>query len=381
MPLSLTNQNNQGSFTLQNINNGGSFNASVIVNTLYDFTTFTFTNVNVTGSNPPSLSQFLARYTGSATWTANSAYFTTESAYRGYQVWTVPQTAIYEIEVAGASTGRHTQSGNKIGSGSKMRARFTLEQNQKLLILVGQQSGDANSAGFSAVGGGGGTYVVPSGSNSSSINPLIVAGGGGGNGFWTTATPLNAYSSSQAFGRTTTYGGSSSFGELGGTNGRGGRSHISSSVNGYDGGGGGGFATGISGSGANGAGVYNGGVVAGGGQYAGAGRGFWTGSLGGALSPAYAPPATSDGGFGGGGGAGPICGGGGGGYSGGAGTARGISPGTDGAGGGGSYISSSATTVATADGNYETLNNFSGSAITTIGYHSGSGYVKITLIS
>ena len=50
----------------------------------------------------------------------------------------------------------------------------------------------------------------------------------------------------------------------------------------------------------------------------------------------------------------------------------------DGAGGGGSYISSSAINVATADGNYETLSTFSGSAITTIGYNSGSGYVKIT---
>ena len=348
-----------------------------VINSLYDFTTFTFTSVNITGSNPPLLSQFLAAYTGSATWTSNSSYFTTESAYRGYQVWTVPQNGTYEIEVAGASTGVHTQSGNKISSGSKMRGQFTLQQNQKLLIVVGQRSANVNSTAFSAVGGGGGSYVVPSGSNSSSINPLIVAGGGGGNGFWSTPTPLNAYSSSQAFGRTTTYGGSSSFGESPGIGGLGGRSHRSSSINAFDGGGGGGFAIGVSGSGMNGVAVYNGGVIVSG-QYGGGGKGFWTGSVGGAFSPQYAAPATSDGGFGGGGGSGPICGGGGGGYSGGAGTARDRSPGTDGAGGGGSYISSSATSVAAADGNYETLSTFSGSAITTIGYHSGSGYVKIT---
>lgn len=371
MPLRFSNTNNSGGFSLSG--NSGRFIAQE--DALYSFTTFTFTSVNITGSNPPSLPQFRAVYTGSATWTANSEYFTTQSGFSGYQLWTVPQTATYEIEVAGASTGRHAQGGNKISSGSKIRANFTLNKNDKLLIVVGQQSGDVNNAGYSAVGGGGGTFVVPSGSNSSSINPYIVAGGGGGNGYWSTGTPLNAYSSSQAFGRTTTYGGSSSFGESPGTNGLGGRSHKSSSINSYDGGGGGGFAVGVSGSGMNGAGVYNGAAS---GFYGGGGKGFWTGSLGGGFSPTYPPPASSDGGFGGGGGAGPIDGGGGGGYSGGAGTARTVTPGTDGAGGGGSYISSSAVAVATADGNYETLSTFSGSAITAIGYHSGSGYVKIT---
>lgn len=375
MGLILDNQNNSGNFSLSGT--AGLFSAAVVSTALYEFSTFTFTNVNITGSNPPLLTQFLGAYTGSATWTANSAYFTTASAYRGYQLWTVPQTAVYEIEVAGASTGKNAQVSNKISSGSKMRARFTLNQNDKLLIVVGQQSGDVNNAGYSAVGGGGGTYVVPSGS-SGSTNPLIVAGGGGGNGYWTTGTPLNAYSSSQAFGRTTTYGGSSSFGEPGGVSGFGGKSHTSASANAYDGGGGGGFAVGISGSGMNGAAAYNGAAS---GQYGGGGKGFWTGSVGGGYSPTYAPPATSDGGFGGGGGSGPIDGGGGGGYSGGAGTSRGVTPGTDGAGGGGSYISSSGTNVATADGNYETLSTFSGSAITTIGYHSGSGYVKITLVA
>ena len=343
---------------------------------LYDFTTFTFTNVNVTGSNPPLLTQFLASYTGSNSWTANSLYFTTQSGYQGYQVWTVPQTATYEIEVAGASSGRNAQTSNKFSSGSKMRGRFTLQQNQKILIVVGQQSGDTVLVStYSGTGGGGGTFVVPSGSNSSSLIPLVVAGGGGGNAYWSTGTPANAYSSSQAFGRTTTYGGSSSFGEVGGVNGLGGKSHISSSVNAYDGGGGGGFTIGISGSGANGTGLYNGAAV---GNYGGGGKGFWTGSFGGTNSPTYPALGTSPGGFGGGGGAGPVDGGGGGGYSGGAGTARGVNPGTDGAGGGGSYISSSAINVATADGNYETLSTFSGSAITTIGYNSGSGYVKIT---
>jgi len=354
------------------------------IDSLYDFTTFTFTNVNITGSNPPALSQFLAKYTGSATWTSDSQYFTTQSGYQGYQLWTVPQTATYEIEVAGASTGLASGSAGsalvpgKINSGSKMRARFNLEKNQKLLIVVGQQSSNTTYTGtYSSTGGGGGTFVVPSGSNSSSINPLIVAGGGGGIGYWASVTP-GAISSSQAFGRTTTYGGSSSFGEVPGTNGLGGKSHVKFTNNSYDGGGGGGFTVGVSGSGMNGNAVYNG---VGSGNYGGGGKGFWTtasGSLGGANSPTYPAPGTSAGGFGGGGGAGPICGGGGGGYSGGAGTARNTTPAPDGAGGGGSYISSSGTTVATADGNYETLSTFSGSAITNIGYHSGSGYVKIT---
>ena len=227
---------------------------------LYDFTTFTFTNVSVTGSNPPLLTQFLAAYTGSATWTANSAYFTTQSGYLGYQVWTVPQTATYEIEVAGASSGRGTHAGLPVSgafsSGSKMRARFSLQQNQKLLIVVGQQSANASQvATYTGLGGGGGTFVVPSASNSSSIIPLIIAGGGGGIGAWSSALPV--VSGSQIFGRTTTYGGNAAFFEIGGRNGTGGRSHISSSANPYDGGGGGGFAVGISGSGVSGLGVYN----------------------------------------------------------------------------------------------------------------------------
>ena len=375
MGLILDNQNNSGNFSLSGT--AGLFSAAVASTALYEFSTFTFTNVNITGSNPPLLTQFLGAYTGSATWTANSAYFTTASAYRGYQLWTVPQTAVYEIEVAGASTGRNTQlTGNRFSSGSKMRARFTLNQNDKLLIVVGQQSGDVNNSGFSAAGGGGGTFVIPSGSNSSSLVPYIVAGGGGAGGWYNALQSV----SSESFGRTTTYGGSSSFGEGGGVNGLGGKSHVKSLTNLYDGGGGGGFAVGVSGSGMNGIGVYNGETIASG-QYGGGGKGFWTGSLGGAFSPQYAPPATSNGGFGGGGGAGPICGGGGGGYSGGAGSARPTTPVADGAGGGGSYIRTSATNVATADGNYETLSTFSGSAITTIGYHSGSGYVKITLVA
>jgi hypothetical protein len=345
---------------------------------LYDFTTFTFTNVSVTGSNPPLLTQFLAAYTGSATWTANSAYFTTQSGYLGYQVWTVPQTATYEIEVAGASSGRGTHAGLPVSgafsSGSKMRARFSLQQNQKLLIVVGQQSANASQvATYTGLGGGGGTFVVPSASNSSSIIPLIIAGGGGGIGAWSSALPV--VSGSQIFGRTTTYGGNAAFFEIGGRNGTGGRSHISSSANPYDGGGGGGFAVGISGSGVSGLGVYNG---PGSTNNGGGGKGFWTGSVGGGTSTSYPPPGTSTGGFGGGGGAGPICGGGGGGYSGGAGSARATSTLPDSGGGGGSYISSSGTNVATADGLYDTLSTFSGSAITTIGYQSGSGYVKIT---
>lgn len=355
------------------------FTISPNINSLYDFTTFTFTNVGVVGSNPPTLAQFLGSYTGSATWASNTAYFTTQSGiFRGYQLWTVPQTATYEIEVAGASSGRATHSGlpaaGYFSSGSKMRARFALNKNDKLLIVVGQQSANvAQVATYAALGGGGGTFVVPSASISSSINPLIVAGGGGGVGAWSSALPV--VSGSQIFGRTTTSGGRAAFGELGGTGGNGGRSHVTSSLNLYDGGGGGGFAVGVSGSGMNGNGSYT--TAASSNQGFG-GKGFWTGSVGGGNSTTYPAPGTSPGGFGGGGGAGPITGGGGGGYSGGAGNGRNTNTAPDSGGGGGSYISSSATNVGTADGNYENLSTFSGSAITNIGYHSGSGYVKIT---
>lgn len=352
------------------------FTVTPINRSLYDFTTFTFTSVNINGPNPPSLAQFRGAYTGSATWASNSSYFTTQSGFSGYQLWTVPQNGTYEIEVAGASSGRINHSGvsGSIASGSKMRAQFSLQQNQKLLIVVGQHSANVTQvATYAALGGGGGTFVVPSGSNSGSINPLIVAGGGGGIGAWSSALPV--VSGSQLFGRTTTSGGRAAFGELGGVSGSGGRSHVTSSLNLYDGGGGGGFAVGVSGSGMNGNGSYT--TAASSNQGFG-GKGFWTGSVGGGNSTTYPAPGTSPGGFGGGGGAGPITGGGGGGYSGGAGNGRNTNTAPDSGGGGGSYISSSATSVATADGNYETLSTFNGSAITTLGYHSGSGYVKIT---
>ena len=91
---------------------------------------------------------------------------------------------------------------------------------------------------------------------------------------------------------------------------------------------------------------------------------------------------SNPGGFGGGGGGSGLSGGGGGGYSGGAGSYNSLGVASlDGGGGGGSYIISTATSVATSDGFYNTSAIFGGSSISNIGYfNSNTGYVKITFI-
>ncbi len=350
---------------------------------LYPFTSFTLTTARATGSLGPSGSAILAAYTGSSSgsYFSNPTFFTTGS-FQGYQIWTVPETATYEIETAGARGGTAPAYSASLtwGNGAIIRARVPLTQGQKLMMVVGQVSdafgANVNQYGsYQGFGGGGGSFVTISGSLPT---PLVVAGGGGGSGRYSGFNG-NSLQTGRS-GSTSTSGTPSVFGATGGSGSLGGRSHISSSTisaNGYDGGAGGGFL----GNGENGNGTLT--RPFSGGTYGEGGNAFVSGSKGGNASTSWGAPSSypgSWGGFGGGGsGNGLIAGGGGGGYSGGGGGYTTITPGSDGGGGGGSFVSSTATSVATSNGLYDALNTFSGSAVTNLNsYNSGSGYIRIT---
>lgn len=387
MPLILTNISGLGSFKVTNSANQGSFSVSLSSSSsgsLYPFTNFTFTTVGASGSAGPTFSQMVNAYSSSASWVSNASYFT--SSLQGFQVWTVPTTGNYQFQLAGARSGMGTgaysgSTSQYTGSGAIIQATLPLTQGQKLVMVVGQVNDSTGSqqstyATYLGYGGGGGTFVALSGST---ITPLLVAGGAGGAGHYQSFNGGAYYPGHN--GVTTTYGGTSTFGAVGGSNGLGGYSHSSGSshvagTNTYDGGGGGGFY----GYGYDGAGVLNSGSIT---TFQGTGGwSFVSGAIGGSPATNYVTYAGSGGGFGcGGGGNGIINGGGGGGYSGGGGTYGAVGPSSDAGGGGGSYIYTTATSVATSDGKYDTLTMFSGSAITNLAsYNSGSGYIKVTFI-
>jgi hypothetical protein len=349
------------------------FNANLYA--LYDFSSFTFTSANISGSTPPTLQQLRAAYTGSVSgsvFAGNPLYFTTGS-FRGYQIWTVPATATYEIEAAGARSGiaiYPTNTPKTFWGGAIIRGRYNLTQGQKIVMVVGQPAltPPTQNNAFNGPGGGGGTYIVLSGSNT----PIIIAGGAGAGGAWSGDT---ATLRSGSNGQTTMSGSFSWGGAPGGTGSLGGMSRRNNagtvSLNGYDSGGGGGFL----GSGFNGNGVVANTTNT---QTGGGGLAFLSGSTGGVFASSFAAQATA-GGFGGGGGGTPIVGGGGGGYSGGAGSYRTTSTATDGGGGGGSFAGVGVTSLATSNGLYQNLSTFSGSAITNLNaFNSGSGYIRIT---
>ena len=100
----------------------------------------------------------------------------------GIQIWKVPMTGSYVIEIWGASgaesRGERGAIARSGGKGAYMKGTFNLTSGTLLKILVGQ-AGSIGNVGVAALpgGGGGGTFIT-----SSSNTALIVAGGGGGGG-------------------------------------------------------------------------------------------------------------------------------------------------------------------------------------------------------
>lgn len=278
---------------------------------LYPFTSFTFTNGTQTGRTGPSRANLLASSAYNSTqnsWLENTDFFDVAG---GIQIWTVPQTGIYRIEAAGAQ-GFSADANRVGGAGAVLRGEYSLEQGQKLRILVGQEgSGVIGGSG----GGGGGTFVTLLNGpieDTEEEDILMIAGGGGG-----TRTDVLQ---NGCPGRTSELGGTGSessqthnCGEK--TSGRGEGGIVSEHS--WGSGGGGFFTEGVS--------DYP--------AHFESGQAFIHGRVGGSSSQQ-----PSNGGFGGGGsGEGRRGGGGGGGFSGGDGGRI--------AGGGGSFVGSSASNV------------------------------------
>jgi hypothetical protein len=330
--MSLFNKLGAGIGTLTISGGGGqaNFYASLPVN-LYTFTSFVFSNASATSNVGPTYTQVKTAYSATS-WTQNQAYL--DVVTNGFQLWTVPTTASYTIECAGAAGGNYATYSN--GAGNVISSTVSLTQGDKINICVGQAG--TTGSGTIAAGGGGGSFVVWSNNT-----PIIIAGGGGG-------TSSGYPTGGPGIGGVATTSGTVDAGGLGtgGTNGSGG---VTAST-----------ATSSYGHGGGGAGLLGNGTTIATGQttwHGQGGRSYANGLVGGARGGAGVYGGT--GGFGGGGGGGGTnsdtrsCSGGGGGYSGGAGGA--VSSATNGGGGGGSY---------------------SVGSITVIGRCTSNGYVKIT---
>ena len=176
---------------------GGNYYDSV---GLYPFSTFTFTNAEVTGRFGPTLGNCLSSYdTISNSWLNNTAYF--NMLTQGYQLWTVPRTGTYKIRVAGASAGGAMTGGTPklpytvgFADGAVIEsANVSLTQGQKLQILVGQQGIMYSNV---SSGGGGGTFVVNYTGNTNTIGDAIMVAGGGSGCHINTTQPVITYKGS-----------------------------------------------------------------------------------------------------------------------------------------------------------------------------------------
>jgi hypothetical protein len=264
---------------------------------------------------------------------------------QGVQQWTVPLSADYEFEVAGAQGGYHayTVDPEDGGLGAIMTGTFALTEGQIIYIVVGQMGDQSQLGGGSgqdnaAPGGGGGSFVWDP---TDDAMPMMAAGGGGAG-----ASP-GGYAPKDA---TTAENGQNTQGlSNGGLGGNGGRNNNGSCS--WWAGAGAGWLT--NGTGGNKATLYD---YTPGSFGAQGGRRALEGAEGG-IRWNDGSDEGGDGGFGGGGGGGSdnMNGGGGGGYSGGGG-GRGceINP-----GGGGSF-----------NGGIDQVNVVS---------NEGQGYVKVTL--
>ena len=186
-------------------------------NSLYGFSTHTFTNCGQTGRTGPSLSQCRSSY--STDW--DEIYLT--MATNGVQEWRVPKSGIYRIEAWGAAGGTGHAGATPAGLGIILRDQVFLSRASTLNIVVGQKGGNGPSS--QAGGGGGGTFVW----SDSDSEPLIATGGGGGAGEERTTGKSDAQIS--------TSGAASGDGTAGGSSGSGGYMSSSTSNAGYGGGG------------------------------------------------------------------------------------------------------------------------------------------------
>ena len=304
----------------------------LVGDSLFQFTSFTFTNAGATGVNGPSLTTLRNTYnTTTYPWINDSSFFD-QGEYQGFQKFTIPKAGEYRITAKGGGGGQKSHLSYRSGTwrpfGAQVVATYTFDKGDQIQIIVGQKGEDDNtyfatqnsaSEGDNAApGGGGASYVFFA---TSDTNPIVVAGGGAG-GTKNTHTDSNA--------SLTTSGNSSQQSTAnGGSNGQGGGSNAGGSS--YWAGAGAGWLS--NGTGGNQGTVYN---YLGGTNGAQGGRSPANGALGGEKHN-DGTNSGGDGGFGGGAGGGSdnMGTGGGGGYSGGGGGNSSIA--NSGGGGGGSY--------------------------------------------
>ena len=186
--------------------------AAIAAGPLYDFNTHTFTNCGKDGRYGPTLSECRNAYapdgesdSGPSSWVNNGSFFAVRGAFDGerthggIQVWTVPVTGEYDIDVYGASGGAGTNDASKGGRGARIKGRFTLTKGDLYWIIVGQMGTMAVNR-YSGGGGGGGSFFVKvpnndnvaifntSKANITMSNLLIAAGGGGGSSYGGSST-------------------------------------------------------------------------------------------------------------------------------------------------------------------------------------------------
>ena len=145
------------------------------IDSLYQFTTHTFTNASATGRDGPSLSAVRTAYSSTG-WAATHVNMTTN----GIQEWTVPATGSYIIKAAGA--GGNGGTGSLGGRGYIITSSHYLTKGQIIKILVGQVGTTSYGKG-----GGGGTFVA-----TITNTPLVVCGGGGGVNYASNSTREDA---------------------------------------------------------------------------------------------------------------------------------------------------------------------------------------------
>lgn len=170
---------------------------------LYNFSSFTFTNGTQTGRNGPSLANLLSAYNTTANpWLNVTDFFT---ATDGFQYWTVPKTGVYRIKLRGANgvPATNTFTACEGGQGIILTFDVTLQKSEIIEILIGQSGTVATNDG----GGGGASAILKSPYNTNG-SILGIAGGGGGRRASSTGVGIPGASY-------TTYGG---YGTRNGTN-------------------------------------------------------------------------------------------------------------------------------------------------------------------
>jgi hypothetical protein len=143
---------------------------------IYAFTNATFTTGGLTGRIGPDLTQARSGLTGTEvdSWKNNTSIFNMTT--NGIQQWTVPATAIYRFNIAGAKGGNNGVASFVGGQGANFNIDLSLTESTILNIVVGQQGvpGVAGRGG----GGGGGTFVYTGEIGGTGL--IAAAGGGGG---------------------------------------------------------------------------------------------------------------------------------------------------------------------------------------------------------